>query len=84
MTGETMRELLDPLIGQYASISMLFRRTGPVAFSLAEQKKLTGVEVRSDGLVRLEREHGGAVIDPDEVVAVVWNDDPETHPGQFL
>lgn len=54
-----MRELLEPLIGGYGSISMFLSRIGPVAFSMAEQKKLTGVEVRSDGLVRLEREHGG-------------------------
>jgi len=25
-----------------------------------------------------------AVIDPDDVVAVVWNDDSDTSPGQFL
>jgi hypothetical protein len=42
------------------------------------------VEVRPDGLVRLERETGWAVIDPAEVVAVVWNSDTETSPGQFL
>ncbi|HET9969224.1 MAG TPA: hypothetical protein VFQ68_13395 [Streptosporangiaceae bacterium] len=51
---------------------------------MGEHKKLTGVEVRSDGLVRLEREHGlWVAIDPGEVAAVAWNDDPETHPGQF-
>ena len=45
---------------------------------------MTGVEVRADGLVRIERETGWAVIDPDGVEAVVWNGDPETTPGQFL
>jgi hypothetical protein len=84
MTGETMRDLLKPLIGKYGSVAMLVSRTGPVSFSMAETKKLTGVEVRPDGLVRLERETGWAVIDPAEVVAVVWNDDPENRPGQFL
>jgi hypothetical protein len=86
MTGETMRDLLKPLIGKSGSISILVSRIGPVTFSMAERKKLTGVEVRSDGLVRLERETGGgwAVIDPGEVAAVVWNDDPENPPGQFL
>jgi len=42
------------------------------------------VEVREDGLVRLTRETGWAVIDPAEIVAVVWNDDTEGTPGQFL
>ena len=86
MTGETMREMLMPLIGKFGSISMLVSRVGPVAFSMGERQTLTGVEVRPDGLVHLEREyeHGWAVIDPGEVVAVVWNDDPETLPGQPL
>ena len=84
MTGETMRDLLNAVIGRYGSISMLVSRTGPVAFSMAETKKLNGVEIRPDGLVRLERENGWAVIDPAEIVAVVWNDDPENRPGQFL
>ena len=51
---------------------------------MAENKKLTGVEVRPDGLVRLERDTGWAVIDPGEIVAVVWNADQESSPGQFL
>jgi hypothetical protein len=42
------------------------------------------VEVREDGLVRLVRETGWAVLDPAEIVAVVWNDDTETSAGQFL
>ena len=84
MTGETMRDLLNTVVGRYGSISMLVSRTGPVAFSMAETKKLTAVELRPDGLVRLQRENGWAVIDPAEIVAVVWNDDPENRPGQFL
>jgi hypothetical protein len=84
MTGETMRDLLKPLIGKSGSISMLVRRIGPVAFPTNENKKLISVEVRPDGLVRLERETGWTVVDPDEVVAVVWNGDPEKSPGQFL
>ena len=42
------------------------------------------VEVRSDGLVHRERETGWAVIDPGEVVAVVWDSEPKTSAGQFL
>jgi len=84
MNGEAMRDLLQPLIGEYGSVSMLISRVGPVAFSMAERKQLTGVEVLPDGLVRLEREHGWVVIDPDEVVAVVWNPDSGSLPGQFL
>lgn len=84
MTGETLRDLLKPLIGKSGSIAMLVSRIGPVTFPMAENKKLTGVEVRQDGLVQLERETGWAVIDPDGVVAVVWNGDPENSPGQFL
>ena len=84
MTGETMRDLLSPLIGKRGSIFMVVSRTGPIGFATADNKKLTGVEIRPDGLVRLERENGWAVIDPAEIVAVVWNDDPENRPGQFL
>ncbi len=84
MTGETIRDLLKPLIGKSGQISMLVSQIGPVAFPMTENRKLTGVEVRSDGLVRIERETGWAVIDPDGVMAVVWNGDPENTPGQFL
>jgi hypothetical protein len=85
MTGDTMRDLLGPLIGKSGSISLLVRRVGPVAFPTSNNRKLTGVEVRPDGLVRLDRETGWTVLDPDEVVAVVWNGDPDSDsPGQFL
>jgi hypothetical protein len=84
MTGETMRTLLEPLIGKTGSISMLVSRIGPISFPVAENKKLTSVEVRPDGLIQLKRQSGWAVIDPNEVVAVVWNDDSENSPGQFL
>jgi hypothetical protein len=84
MTGETMRDLLKPLIGKSGSISMLVETVGPINLPTAEQKKLTGVEARPDGLVQLDRGTGWAVIDPDKVLAVVWNGDPENSPGQFL
>jgi hypothetical protein len=75
MTGGTMRDLLKPLIGKSGSMSMLVSRIGQVAFPTAEDKPLTGVEARPDGLIRLERETGWTVIDPREVVAVVWHGD---------
>jgi hypothetical protein len=84
MTGETIGELLKPLIGKSGTIFMLVKRTGQVGFTTAENKQLTGVELRPDGLLRLERENGWAVIDPAEVVAVVWNGDQDHSPGQFL
>jgi len=84
MTAEIMRDLLEPLIGKSGSIFMVVNRTGPIGFATAEQRKLTGVEIRPDGLLRIERETGWAVIDPSDVVAVVWNSDTETSPGQFL
>jgi len=84
LTGETMRALLEPLIGKSGSISMLVSRIGPISFPVAENRKLTGVEIRSDGLIELKRQAGWAVIDPNDVVAVVWNDDSDTTPGQFL
>jgi hypothetical protein len=84
MTGETIRDLLKPLIGKSGSIFMVVRRIGQIGFATTENRKLTDVEVRPDGLVLLERENGWAVIDPDEIVAVVWNSDRETSPGQFL
>jgi hypothetical protein len=55
-----------------------------VGIHATENAKLTGVEVRSDGLVRLERETGWAVIDPGDVVAVVWDSEPQSSAGQFL
>jgi hypothetical protein len=84
MTGQTICDLLKPFVGKPGSISLLVSRIGHVGFLTAGNKKLTGVEVRPDGLVRLERETGWTVIDPGEVVAVAWNDDPEDSPGQFL
>ena len=84
MTGETIRELLKPLIGKSGSISVVVKEIGHVGFAAIENKKLTGVEVRPDGMVRLERETGWAVIDPGQVVAVVWDGDPTTSAGQFL
>jgi hypothetical protein len=84
MTGDTMRDLLQPLIGKSGSISMLVSRIGQVAFPTAQDKKLTGVQVRPDGLIQLERETGWTVIDPGEVIAVTWRGDPDDTPGQFL
>jgi hypothetical protein len=84
MTGETIRDLLTPLIGKSGSVSMVVRRAGHIGFVSTENQKLIGVEVRPDGLVRLERETGWAVIDPDGVVAVVWDSEPEATAGQFL
>jgi len=84
MTGETIHDLLKPLIGKSGTISLVISRVGPIGFAVSEHKKLTGVELRPDGVIRLEREAGWAVIDPAEIVAVVWNGDAENSPGQFL
>lgn len=84
MTGEVIDNLLRPLIGKSGTIFMVVSQSGQVGFATGPNRKLTGVEVREDGLVRLVRETGWAVIDPAEVVAVVWNDDTESSPGQFL
>ena len=84
MTAETIRDLLEPLAGKSGSIILVVSRTGPIGFATTENKKLTSVEIRPDGLIRLERESGWAVLDPTEVMAVVWNGDPESTPGQFL
>ncbi len=37
MTGDTMRDLLKPLIGKSGSMSMLVSQIGPVAFPTAER-----------------------------------------------
>jgi hypothetical protein len=63
---------------------MVVSRIGHIGFALDESKRLTGVEVRPDGLVRLERETGWAVIDPAEVIAMVWSGDADGSPGQLL
>ncbi len=79
-----MSDLLRPLIGKPGSISVLISRIGQVGFAAGESRRLTGVELRPDGLVLLERETGWTVIDPVAVVAVVWHGDTENPPGQFL
>jgi hypothetical protein len=84
MTGETVRDLLKPLIGRSGSVTLLVKRSGSIGFDMTENKKLTGVEVRPDGLIRLERQSGWTVIDPDEVIAVAWNGEIESDLGQFL
>jgi hypothetical protein len=85
MKGETIRDLLQPLIGQPGSILLVVSRSGQVRFAATENHKLTDVELREDGLVRLERESGWTVIDPAEIVAVGWNDENSGQPvGQFL
>lgn len=84
MTGETIRDLLEPLIGRSGAISMVLSRTGHMGLVTTENQKLTSVEIRPDGLLRLERETGWAVIDPGEVVAVVWDSEPQSSAGQFL
>lgn len=81
MTGEMIRDLLKPLVGKSGSLSLVVSRTGHIGFAA---KKLTGVELRPDGLLRLERETGWAVIDPSGVVAVAWDGEPEASAGQFL
>jgi hypothetical protein len=84
MTGETICDLLRPLIGKSGAIVVAVGRIGQIGLATAENGKLTGVELRPDGMVRLERESGWTVIDPVEVVAVTWNGDTEHHAGQFL
>jgi len=84
MTGEMIGNLLRPLIGKSGTIFLVVSKSGQIGFTTDHNKKLTGVEVLQDGMVRLVRETGWAVIDPTEIVAVVWNDDTESSPGQFL
>jgi hypothetical protein len=84
MTAETIRDQLESLVGRSGSIFIIVSRIGPIGFATGENKRLTGIQIRPDGLIRLERETGWAVIDPAEVVGVVWNGDTESSPGQFL
>ena len=84
MTGEMIGDLLRPLIGKSGTIFMVVSGSGQIGFATGPNRKLTGVELRDDGMVRLVRETGWAVIDPTEIVAVVWNDETESSPGQFL
>jgi hypothetical protein len=84
MTGETIRGLLGPVIGKSGAIYLAVSNIGQVGLAINENSKLNGVEVRPDGLVRLERETGWIVINPNEVVAVAWRNDTEPSEGQFL
>jgi hypothetical protein len=84
MTGETIRDLLQPIIGQAGSIVLVVSRIGQVGFPATENRKLTAVALREDGLVRLERETGWIVIDPDQIMAVTWTPEIGQSAGQFL
>ena len=84
MTGQAICELLRPLIGKPGTISLIVSKVGHVGFAEGDHKKLTSVEVREDGLVRIERETGWTVLDPAEIVAVAWIDEAEGSPGLFL
>jgi hypothetical protein len=84
VTGETIHDLLKPLIGKSGTISLVVSRVGQIGFAVSDHKRLTGVEVRPDGTLRLERASGWAVIDPAQVIAVIWNGDADSTPGQFL
>ncbi len=84
MTAEMMRDLLQPLVGQPGSLYLVISRIGQIGFKATDDNKLTGVEVRPDGMIRLERAIGWTVIDPAEVVAVGWNGDSEPSAGQFM
>ena len=64
MTGEMIGDLLRPLIGKSGTIFMVVSRSGQIGFATGPNRKLTGVELREDGMVRLVRETGWAVIDP--------------------
>ena len=84
MTGEVISDLLRPLIGRSGTIFMVVSTSGQIGFATGPNRKLTGVEIREDGLVRLVRETGWAVLDPAEIVAIVWNDETDSSTGQFL
>lgn len=84
MTGETIRDLLEPVIGKSGAIYLAVSNIGQVGLAINENSKLTGVEVRPDGLVGLERETGWTVINPSEVMAVAWRSDAEQSERQFL
>jgi hypothetical protein len=84
MTGEAICELLKPLIGKSGSILVVVSRVGQIGIAATENNKLTGVDLRPDGMVRLERESGWTVFDPAEVVAVGWNGEIGHTAGQFL
>jgi hypothetical protein len=84
MTGETVSDLLKPLIGKAGTIYIVVGQVGQIGLAATENNKLTGVQVRTDGLVLLERATGWTVIDPTEVVAVGWNSDTDQSAGQFL
>ena len=58
MTGETIRGLLAPVIGKSGAVYLAVSNIGQVGLAIKENSKLTGVEVRPDGLVRLDARPG--------------------------
>ena len=59
MTGGTIRGLLERVLGKSGAVHQAVSNIGQVGLAIDENSKLTGVKVRPDGLVRLERETGG-------------------------
>jgi hypothetical protein len=55
MTGEVIGDLLRPLIGKSGTIFMVVSKSGQIGFATGPNRKLTGVEIREDGMVRLVR-----------------------------
>ena len=53
MTGEVIGDLLRPLIGKSGTIFMVVSRSGQIGFATGPNRKLTDVEIREDGMVRL-------------------------------
>ena len=72
MTGEMIGNLLRPLIGKSGTIFMVVSKSGQIGFTTDHNKKLTGVKVQEDGMVRLEREAGWAVI-TGVVIRLLWS-----------
>ena len=59
MTGETILDLLKPLVGKSGSLSLIVSRIGQIGFSANENKKLTAVDLRDDGLSGSSARPGG-------------------------
>ena len=67
MTGETIRDLLQPLIGKSGAISMVVRRAGHIGFVTTENEKLTGVDAGLSAVLARWRAPR-AVHDPGKVI----------------
>ena len=72
MEGTVLVALLEPLIGKPGQVRLVFSGLSLRMALNDEKHPLTGIRLRSDGLVEASHDEGWNVFDPSGVLAVEW------------